>query len=85
MQTFEVRLALRDEIAQRAESEGLLSPDALQDMIEAELRRRSAKRLLASVERLSATDPAEKRTQEEVEAEIAAYRAEKRAARASRG
>ena len=75
---MEITLNLPDELALRAQSEGLLSADAVQRMLEDTLRRAAGQRLLEIADRVHAAG-IEPMSEEEVVAEVRAYRAEKRA------
>lgn len=81
--TFEIMITLPDVVAQQAEANGLLSSDALADLIRQEIVRRSGEQLFPLLERLPDADESEL-TEAEIAAEIRAYRAEKRAAREGR-
>jgi hypothetical protein len=77
-----VEITLPDELAQEAETAGLLAPDALAGMLRERLR---AERLgrMSVAQAILAADPLDPMTTEEINAEIAAYRAEKRRAAGS--
>ena len=81
MQTVELKLELPDDVARNARAEGLLDSTAIRAMIEREIRRRAARNLLAVADEIRKAGLPEF-TQEEVQAEITTYRAEKRRARA---
>lgn len=81
--TFDITITLPDEVAQQAEANGLLSSDALADLIRQEIVRRSGEQLFPLLERLPDTDKGDL-TEADVAAEIRAYRAEKRAVREGR-
>lgn len=78
---LELRLTLPDSLAREAEAKGLLTPQALESLLRAELQRGRINQLFQAAERLATLPPL---TEAEVEAEIQAARAERRAARASR-
>jgi hypothetical protein len=78
---LELRLTLPDSLAREAEAKGLLTPQALESLLRAELQRGRVNQLFQAAERLATLPPL---TEAEVEAEIQAVRAEKRAARARR-
>ena len=78
---LELRLTLPDSLAREAEAKGLLTPQALESLLRAELQRGRVNQLFQAAERLATLPPL---TEAEVEAEIQAARAERRAARASR-
>jgi len=75
---MEITLNLPDELVRRAQNEGLLSTEAMQRMLEDTLRRAAGQRLLEIADRLHAADIAPM-SEDEVAAEVRAYRAEKRA------
>lgn len=80
MTTLEVKLNLPDGLANEARQAGLLTSEALERMLKNELRRRSGEQLLESARKLAATD-LPPLTEEEIEAEVQAARAERRARR----
>ena len=75
---MEITLNLPDELARRAQSEGLLSAPALQRMLEDTLRRVAGQRLLEVADRIRAAG-IEPMSEDEIDAEVRAYRADKRA------
>lgn len=75
---MEITLNLPDELARRAQNEGLLSAEAMQRMLEDTLRRAAGQRLLEIADRVHAAGIAPM-SEEEIAAEVRAYRAEKRA------
>ncbi len=77
---MEVTVNLPSGLAQEAEAQGLLSPAALEQLVRSELERRRREKLLATADRLAAQQPP--LTAAEIEAEIQAARAERRAAHA---
>ena len=83
METVELTIELPANIAKSAQAEGLLDPAAIQTMLEREIRRRAARNLLSVAEEMTRAGLPELTT-EEAQAEIDAYRAEKRRARANR-
>ncbi|HXG68463.1 MAG TPA: hypothetical protein VNO70_25435 [Blastocatellia bacterium] len=78
----EVVLTLPDGLAQEAEANGLLKPEAIAALLRAELRRRRVNKLFAAADRLADLD--HPLTEAEVEAEIAAVRKARRSPDASR-
>ena len=76
-----VRIDLPDQLAQEAERAGLLSAASLEEMIRQQLRDRAAAQLLEVIRRMDQVGDSEAITPEVAAAEIAAMRAEKRAAR----
>lgn len=53
MTTFELKLNLPDRLAREAQAAGLLTPEALSDLLKDAMRRRAAQALLAGAERAS--------------------------------
>jgi hypothetical protein len=83
MTTLELKLNLPDELAQRAQSAGLLNETAIQKLLEEAVRRESGRRLLEIAERLHAAN-IPPMTEEKIVAEVKAVRAERRARAAGR-
>jgi hypothetical protein len=75
-------LAVADAVAEEAKGAGLLSPEAIEDLLHSKLASDRLKRLQLARDRLSAR-PEEVMTQEEIDAEIKAYRQEQRIAAGS--
>jgi len=75
---LEIRLTLPDNLAREAQAEGLLTPETLERLLREEVRRRRVDELFEAADRLAAlnTPPL---TDAEIEAEIQAARAERRA------
>ena len=83
MATVELTLSLPVGLAEDAKAHGLLAPEALERLLREELRRRRVDELFEATDRLAAVGgPA--LTDEEIEAEIQAARAERRSADARR-
>jgi len=82
MTTLELKLNLPDQLARDAKAAGLLTDTALERLVREALRARSLERLDSATEKLAA-DPLPPMSESEIQAEIAAYRAEKRAASGS--
>jgi hypothetical protein len=76
-----VRIDLPDQLAEQAERAGLLSSASLEQLLRQQLQARAAGQLLEAIRRMDQADDAEIITPEVAAAEIAAMRAEKRAAR----
>jgi len=70
---LELKLTLPDSLAREAEAKGLLTPQALESLLRAELQRGRVNQLFQAAERLATLPPL---TEAEVEAEIQAVRAE---------
>lgn len=82
MVNIDIRLSLPDELAREAAARGLLTPEALQQLIDAEVERgRKIDRLFTTMDKLAADDQTAL-TSDELSAEIKAARAERRARRA---
>ena len=79
----ELKVTLPDGLAREAEAHGLLTAEAIEELLRAELQRQRVGRLFAAAERLAGAG-ARPLTEAEVEAEIAAARRERRAPDASR-
>jgi hypothetical protein len=75
----ELTLTLPDQLAADAERLGVLRPEDLEGLIRAEVRRRAWDRLYDAMQRLADVDEPPL-SDEELEAEIQAARAERRAA-----
>jgi hypothetical protein len=74
-----VQIDLPDELAQNAQQAGLLTSAALERLLADALRSRALVQLDSALAALDA-DPLPSMSEEEIQAEIDAYRAEKRAA-----
>lgn len=74
----ELVIHLPDELAQRARNSGLLSDDAIRVLLEDALRRQAGRRLLEVARSLHAAD-IPLMSMEEIDAEVKAARAERRA------
>ena len=72
----EILLTLPDSLAREAEANGLLRPEFIASLLRAEIRRRRVNKLFAAADRLADLD--EPLTDDEIEAEIAASRRERR-------
>lgn len=79
MTTLELTLNLPDDLAQRAKDAGLLSNEAIEKLLREQLRRQAGEELRTMLDRVPSTGTP--MTEDEVQAEIDAYRAEKRAKR----
>ena len=82
MTTLELTLNLPDELASKAQAAGLLNSEAIEKLLREQLRRQAGQELRAMMDKLSAagTPPM---SEEEIQAEIDAYRAERRAKRST--
>ena len=74
-----IEITLTDALAEEAKGAGFLSPAAIKDLLRCKLASDRLKRLQQARDRLSA-HPEEAMTQEEIQAEIKAYRQEQRIA-----
>jgi hypothetical protein len=70
-----ITVSLPDDLAQQAQAAGLLRPAALETLLREAMKRRDIGELFASIEKLNALEPA--LTEQEIDAEIAAARAER--------
>ena len=77
MTTLELTLSLPDNLAREAKAAGLLTAEAIERLIREEIRRSRVNQLFEAADRLAAVD-APALTESEVEAEIAATRANRR-------
>lgn len=77
---MELTLTLPDPVAREAQAAGLLTPEAIEAMLKRELRRKAGQQLAESAAALGAVD-LPPLTEDEIQAEIDAYRAERRARR----
>ena len=80
MTTVELKVTLPDDVAQRARSAGLLTSEAVGLLLEEALRRDAGQRLLKTMARLQ-SENVEPMTMEEIQAEVDAVRAARRARR----
>lgn len=76
-----IEIRLPDELARRAESAGLLSDSAIQELLEDAIRRRAGRALLDVAKRIHHSD-IPPMSDEEIVAEVRAVRAEHRASEA---
>lgn len=73
-----VQITLPDQLAQEAQSAGLLSPAALEKLLREQLKTRRVDELFGALDRMAAVDEPAAMSAEEVAEEIAAMRAERR-------
>ncbi|HLC41263.1 MAG TPA: hypothetical protein VJO34_06510 [Methylomirabilota bacterium] len=83
MSSVELKLKLPDDLAEEARAAGLLTPQAIERLLREEVRRRAVSGLFAAADRL-ATEEGPPLTEAEVDAEIQAVRASRRASGAGR-
>ena len=74
----ELVVKLPDELAQRAKNAGLLSDSAIQRLLEEAMRREAGRKLLEAARCIQASD-IPPMTMDEIQAEVDAVRAERRA------
>jgi len=75
-----VQIELPEELAKEAKAAGLLVPEALETMLREAMRKRAVDRLFHAMDRMAQTD-VPPMTEAEIQAEIDAVRAERRARR----
>lgn len=75
---LDIKLRLPDSVVREAKASGLLEPGSLEAVLRDELRRRRVDSLFAAADRLAAL-PAPALSEEEIESEIQAVRAQRRA------
>jgi hypothetical protein len=81
--SFIVSLTTRDPLAKEAEANGLLTPEFIESLLRAEIRRRRVNKLFVAADRLADSD-LPTLTETEVEAEIATVPQSRRTPDASR-
>jgi hypothetical protein len=74
-----VQIELPDELARKAEQAGLLSPEALEQLLREQLRAKSLTELREAMDQMHAMNDLPYMSPEEVAEEIAIMRAERRA------
>ena len=80
MTTFEFTLNLPDELASKAQAAGLLNSEAIEKLLREQLRKQAGEELRVMLNKVDASGiPA--MSEDEIQAEIDAYRAERRAKR----
>jgi hypothetical protein len=70
-----ITVSLPDELAQQAQSAGLLRPDAIERLLREAMKKRQVEQLFTTMDKLAALEPA--LTEAEIDAEIAAARADR--------
>lgn len=78
MTTLEVKLDLPESLAKEAQQAGLLAPKEIEKLLREEIRRRAVGELFQAMDRMAAVE-GPVMTPEEIEEEIKAARAERRA------
>jgi hypothetical protein len=71
----DITVSLPDELAQQAQSAGLLRPDAIERLLREAMKKRQVDQLFTTMDKLAALQPA--LTEAEIDAEIAAARADR--------
>ena len=84
MSSVEVKLSLPDSLVSEAEASGLLSAEAIENLLRDEIQRRRIDRLFEAGDRLAAQE-SRPMTEAEVEAEIKAARKARQQSNASSG
>ena len=79
MTILEIKLSLRDSIEQQARAAGLLTPEAIERLIEEAVQRVAGKRLLDAMRRLREAN-VPPLSEEEISAEVKAVRTTRRGA-----
>ena len=80
MTTLELTLNLPDELANQAQAAGLLNSEAIEKLLREQLRKRAGEELRAMLNKVSVSDEPPM-SEDEIQTEINAYRAEPRAKR----
>jgi hypothetical protein len=70
-----ITVSLPDELAQQAQSAGLLRPDAIERLLREAMKKRQVDQLFTTMDKLAQVKPA--LTEAEIDAEIAAARADR--------
>ena len=78
MTTLELKLNLPDDLAKRAQSAGLLTPEAIESMLREQLKAQRMGELFAAMDRMAVVDEPPAMSPEEVAEEIRVMRAERR-------
>lgn len=80
MTTLELTLNIPDDLASKAQAAGLLNSEAIEKLLREQLRKQAGQELRAMLEKADASGMPPM-SEEEIQAEIDAYRAERRAQR----
>ena len=80
MTTLELTLNLPDELANKAQAAGLLNSEAIEKLLRAQLRKQAGEELRVMLTKVS-TSGTPPMSEDEIQAEVEAYRAERRAQR----
>ncbi|MFN0198197.1 MAG: hypothetical protein ACKVT0_15735 [Planctomycetaceae bacterium] len=82
MSSIEITLVISDQLAREATANGLLTPESVEELLRAELRRRRVDHLFESADRLSSVD-SPMLSEAEIESEIRVAREQRRSTNAS--
>lgn len=80
MTTLELTLNIPDELASKAQAAGLLNSGAIEKLLREQLRKQAGQELRAMLDKADASGM-QPMSEDEIQAEIDAYRAERRAQR----
>ena len=80
MTTLELTLNLPDELANKAQAAGLLNSEAIEKLLREQLRKQAGEELRVMLNKAGASS-ALPMSEDEIQAEVEAYRAERRAQR----
>ncbi len=81
MTTLELTLNLPDELANKAQAAGLLNSEAIEKLLREQLRKQAGEELRAMLNKAGAAPSTPPMSEDEIQAEIEAYRAQRRAQR----
>lgn len=70
-----ITVSISDELARQAQSAGLLRSEAIEQLLREAMKKRQVDKLFTTMDKLAALEP--KLTEDEIDAEIAAARAER--------
>ena len=70
-----ITVSISDEVARQAQSAGLLRSETMEQLLLEAMKKRQLNKLFATMDKLAAVEP--RLTEEEIDAEIAAARAER--------
>ena len=70
-----ITVSISDELARQAQSAGLLRSEAIEQLLREAMKKRQVDRLFATADKLAALEP--RLTEDEIDAEIVAARAER--------
>ena len=81
MTTLELTLNLPDELANKAQAAGLLNSEAIEKLLREQLRKQAGEELRVMLNKAGAAPSTFLMSEDEIQAEIEAYRAQRRAQR----